>query len=88
VKVDYNLDIVGLRPTDSFKEIVVLSLDERFAGGNIIRPIAYRNAHMVESGMVQSYCPFRTYWDFRCVSTHPAPAIALKSSSVIHVSQC
>jgi hypothetical protein len=49
VKVDDNLDIVGLRPTDSLKEIVVLPIDKWFVRGNIIGPISYRDAHVIES---------------------------------------
>jgi hypothetical protein len=85
VKVDDNPDVVLLRPTNSLEEIGVLPLDKRFARGDVISPISYRDANVVESGFNFN---FRTYRDFRYVSTHPAPAIALKSSSVIHVSQC
>ena len=89
VKVDDNLDLVLFRPINSLKEIGVLPLDIRFARGNIKSPVSYRDAHVVKSGNgAISHCPFRTYRDFRCESTHPAPAIALKSASVIHVSQC
>jgi hypothetical protein len=49
VKVDDNLDIVCLRPTDSLKEIVVLPIDKWFVRGNIIGPISYRDAHVIES---------------------------------------
>jgi hypothetical protein len=60
VKVDDNLEIVLFRPTNSLKEVGVLPLDIRFARGNIISPISYRDAHVVESGNgAISNCPFR-----------------------------
>jgi hypothetical protein len=88
VKVDDNLEIVCLRPTDSLKEIVALPLDKRFARANIIiSPISYRDAHVIESRNRHCAQNILGYRDFRSTVTHPAPAIALKSSSVIHVSQ-
>ena len=50
MKVDYNLDIVRLRPTNSLEEIGVLPLNKRFARGDVISPISYRDANVVESG--------------------------------------
>ena len=61
MKVDNNLDLVLGRPNNSLEEIGVLPLDIWFARGNIISPISYRDAHMVESGNgAISHCPFRT----------------------------
>jgi hypothetical protein len=49
MKIDDNLKVACFRPINSFEEVVVLSLDVRFAGTHIISPIAYRDAHVIES---------------------------------------
>jgi hypothetical protein len=49
VKVYDRLDIVLLRPSDSLEEVVVLPLDIWFVGSDIVCPISYRDAHVIES---------------------------------------
>lgn len=49
VKVDDNLEIVLRCPADSPEEVVVLSLDIRFARTYFVGPITYRDAYVIES---------------------------------------
>ena len=49
MKIDDNLKVVCFRPINSFEEVLVLSLDVRFAWTDIVSPIAYRDAHVIES---------------------------------------
>jgi hypothetical protein len=50
-------------PTDSFKEVLVLSLNIRLAGCDFVGPITYRNAHVIKS-KVDTVC--------RSVAAHAA----------------
>ena len=88
MKIDNNLEIVRLCPSDSPEKVVVLPREERFARTDVVGPIPDRDAHVIESKNKynDAYTDMLGWsWGAR---THPAPAIALKSSSVIHVSQC
>ena len=49
VEIDYNFQTIVPRPTDSLKEIFVLPLDIRLAGSNLVGPIPYWDAHVIES---------------------------------------
>jgi hypothetical protein len=49
MKIDDDFKVVCLRPIDSIEEVIVLSLDVRFARTDIVSPIAYRDAHVIES---------------------------------------
>ena len=86
MKIDDDFKVVCLGPINSFEEVIVLSLDVRFARTDIVSPIAYRDAHVIESihFLVQSVLG----WCTNTTSTNPASAIAVKSSCVIQVSQC
>ena len=49
VKIDDNLNIVLLRPTNGLKKVWFLPLNIRFTGGNIKGPMPDRDAHVIES---------------------------------------
>jgi hypothetical protein len=49
VKVDDNLDIVFLRPSDSLEKVVMLPLYIWVARGKVVGPISNRDAHVIES---------------------------------------
>ena len=49
MKIDDDLDFVFLCPADGLDEVVVLPLDIWFAGSDIVGPISYRDAHVIES---------------------------------------
>ena len=49
MKIDDDFKVVCLGPINSFEEVIVLSLDVRFARTDIVSPIAYRDAHVIES---------------------------------------
>ena len=49
MKVDDNLKIILGRQTDSLEEIVVLPLDIRFPRTDVVSPITYRDAYVIES---------------------------------------
>ena len=49
MKIDDNPKVVFSCPRDSFDEVIVLPLDIRFTRTDVVSPITYRDAHMVES---------------------------------------
>jgi hypothetical protein len=49
VKVDDNLEVVFLRPSDSLEKVVVLPLYIWFARSDVVSPISNRDAHVIES---------------------------------------
>ena len=49
MKIDDNPKVVFSCPRDGLEEVLVLPLDIRFARTDFVSPIAYRDAHMVES---------------------------------------
>jgi hypothetical protein len=64
MKVYNNLDIVFLRPSDSLEEEVMLSLGIWFARNEIVGPIPYRDAYVIESSYGAIPSLFRTSGDF------------------------
>lgn len=49
VEIDDNFEIVFLCPSDSLKEVVMLTRDVWFTGTNVIRPIPDRDPHVIEA---------------------------------------
>ena len=49
MKIDDNPKVVFSCPGNGLYEVVVLPLNIRFARTDFVSPIAYRDAHMVES---------------------------------------
>lgn len=83
MEIDYNLQTIIPRPTDSLNEIVVLPLDIRLAGPDLIGPIPDWDAHVIESKVGINASMFSN----GATKTDPALAIISKSTSVIHVFQ-
>jgi len=51
VEIDDDLEFVFRCPADRLNKVVVLSLDIRFTGTDLVGPISYWDAHVVESGI-------------------------------------
>ena len=49
MKIDDNPKVVFSCPSDSLDEVIVLPLNIRFTRTDVVGPITYRDAHMVES---------------------------------------
>ena len=68
-------------PADSLGEIGQLTLDKRFAAGDVEGPISDRNPDVVQS--TEGSVVVRSN-STQTDDTHPAAAMAVKSASVIH----
>lgn len=71
-------------PADSLGEIGQLTLDKRFAAGDVKGPISDGNPDVVQA--TESKFIVRSS-SAQTNDTHPAAAMAVKSASVIHVFQ-
>ena len=84
MQVNQDFNPVFLRPLDSVEEIGVLALVVRLATRNVKRPVTYWNTDVVQTASQKFIVSDKNQ---HAKSAYPATAIALKSDSVIQVSQ-